>query len=174
MTKRTLVLTPWYFPHKVVSWRTAVTMLYLDKVDVVVDYSETLHSPSVSLQMPAVIRLKKKVITVKRGVRFSRINVYARDNFTCMYCGQRLPSSQLTFDHVLPRCRGGRTRWDNIVSACHACNRRKGSKTPEQAGMIPLRRPHRPQSLPMLPPRIDPATAPTEWLAFCQTLPQFA
>jgi 5-methylcytosine-specific restriction endonuclease McrA len=174
MSKRTLILTPWYFPHKVVRWQTAVTMLYLDKVDVLVSYSEELRSPSTCIKTPAVLRLKKKVITIKRGVRFSRLNVYTRDNFTCMYCGDRLGCSELTFDHVLPRSRGGKTRWDNIVTACHDCNRRKGNRTPEQASMEPLRRPYRPQTLPMLPPRIDLATAPDEWRAFCQVLPQSA
>jgi len=85
MAKRTLVLTPWYFPHKVVSWQTAVTMMYLGKVDVLVSYSEEIRSPSTTIKTPAVLRLKKKVITIKRGVRFSRLNVYTRDNFTCMY-----------------------------------------------------------------------------------------
>lgn len=170
MTKRTLVLTPWYFPHKVVRWQTAVTMMYLGKVDVLVSYAEEVCSPSTRIQTPAVLRLKKKVLTIKRGVRFSRLNVYARDNFTCMYCETRLAPEELTFDHVLPRSRGGATRWDNIVSACHPCNRRKGNRTPEQAGMEPLRKPHRPKTLPMLPPRIDERTAPTEWHAFCEPL----
>jgi 5-methylcytosine-specific restriction endonuclease McrA len=172
MAKRTLVLTPWYFPHKVVSWQTAVTMMYLGKVDVLVSYSEELRSPSTTIKTPAVLRLKKKVITIKRGVRFSRLNVYTRDNFTCMYCAKHLPASELTFDHVVPRSRGGATRWDNIVSACHPCNRKKGNRTPEQAGMDPLRQPYRPQTLPMLPPRIDLETAPAEWRVFCEALPQ--
>jgi 5-methylcytosine-specific restriction endonuclease McrA len=170
VAKRALVLTPWYFTHKVVRWQTAVTMMYLGKVDVLVSYSEEVRSPSTSIQMPAVLRLKKKVLTIKRGVRFSRLNVYARDNFTCMYCAERLAPEELTFDHVLPRSRGGATSWDNIVSACHPCNRRKGSRTPEQAGMLPLRKPHRPKTLPMLPPRIDVHTAPSEWRAFCEPL----
>jgi 5-methylcytosine-specific restriction endonuclease McrA len=172
VAKRTLVLTPWYFPHKVVRWQTAVTMLYLGKVDVLASYSEELHSPSTCIKTPAVLRLKKKVITIKRGVRFSRLNVYTRDNFTCMYCATRLSAAELTFDHVLPRRRGGPTGWENIVSACHACNRKKGNRTPEQAGMPTLRRPHRPQTLPMLPPRINLDTAPDEWRVFCQSLPQ--
>jgi len=73
---------------------------------------------------------------------------------------------------VVPRSRGGATRWDNIVSACHPCNRIKGNRTPEQAGMDPLRKPYRPQTLPMLPPRIDLETAPVEWRVFCEALPQ--
>lgn len=172
MDKRTLVLTPWYFPHKVVRWQAAVTLLYLDKVEVLASYAEELCSPSIRIRTPAVLRLKKKVVAIKRGVRFSRLNVYTRDNYTCMYCGQRLGPSNLTFDHVLPRSKGGGTGWDNIVTACHACNRRKGNRTPEQAGMLPLRPPHRPQTLPVLPPRIDLRTAPDEWQPFCAALPQ--
>jgi 5-methylcytosine-specific restriction endonuclease McrA len=170
--KRTLVLTPWYFPHKVVRWQAAVTLLYLDKAEVLASYAEELCSPTTRIHTPAVLRLKKKVITIKRGVRFSRLNVYTRDNFMCVYCGQQLPAGQLTFDHVVPRSKGGLTRWENIVTACHSCNRRKGNRTPEQAGMAPLKLAYRPQTLPMLPPVIDLQTAPDEWHPFCEALLQ--
>ena len=150
MGKRTLVLTPWYFPHKVVSWQTAVTMMYLGKVDVLVSYSEELRSPSTTIKTPAVLRLKKKVITVKRGVRFSRLNVYTRDNFTCMYCATRLPASELTFDHVLPRDRGGLTTWENVVCSCVPCNTRKGNRLPHEAHMTLIRKPKRPKWRPFV------------------------
>jgi len=82
-------------------------------------------------------------------VKFSRINVYLRDDFTCGYCGRRLPMSQLTYDHVLPRARGGRTDWENILTACTGCNAKKGARTPAESGMRPLRQPFRPTSLPL-------------------------
>jgi len=171
MTARTLVLTPWYFPHKVVSWQDAITLLYLGKVDVIVNYDDEVRSPSTTMQVPAVVRLKKKVATEKRGVKFSRINVYLRDDFTCSYCSTKLPMSKLTYDHVVPRSRGGRTVWENIVTACYGCNSKKANRTPDEIGMRPRKQPYRPASLPMLPPLIDPARAPAEWRDFCAMLP---
>ena len=166
MQHRTLVLTSWYFPHKIIGWQAAVTLVYLKKADVVVEYDEEIRSPSTSIQLPAVLRLKKKTRTLKHGVKFSRINVYLRDGFACGYCGVKLPQSDLTYDHVIPRAQGGRTEWENIVTACRGCNARKGSKTPEEAGMYPRRRPFVPKSLPLCPPLIDARSVPAEWQAF--------
>ncbi len=168
MNSQTLLLTPWYFPHKVMGWQHAVTLLYLGKVNVVVSYDDEIRSPSVSIRMPAVVRLKKKMATEKRGVKFSRLNVYVRDGFTCAYCETKLPMSKLTYDHVIPRSRGGRTEWLNIVTACYPCNSKKGNKTPIDAGMRIKRPPFRPSSLPMIAPLIDPTRAPIEWRDFVQ------
>ncbi len=167
MNARTLVLTPWYLPYRVVSWQDAITMMYLEKVDLVVPYKEQVKSPSVSLPMPAVIRMKKKVSANRYRIRFSRLNVFMRDGFRCMYCGRGCAMNELTFDHVVPRCQGGVTRWENILSACGACNSKKGNRTPHQAGMDPIRAPYKPKSLPMRPPRIDLGKIPAEWRDFC-------
>ncbi len=167
MTTRTLVLTPWYFPFSVVGWEDAITLVYLDKVDVIVEYDEEVRSPSTSMKVPAVVRLRGKVSPIKRGVRFSRFNVYVRDGFTCAYCSTKLPMSKLTYDHVLPRSRGGRTVWENIVTACALCNAKKADKTPEEARMRPRKPPYRPASLPLAAPLVDPSTAPIEWRDFC-------
>ena len=83
MTSRTLVLTSWYFPHRIVTWEAAVTLVYLGKVDVLVSYDEEIRSPSTAIKMPAVVRLKKKTAATKRGVKFSRMNIYVRDDFAC-------------------------------------------------------------------------------------------
>ena len=172
MHTKTLVLTPWYFPHKVIRWEDAVTLSYLGKADVVVSYVDEIRSPSTTLRMPAVVRLRRKIDRAKPGVRFSRLNVYVRDAFTCAYCQLKLPMSKLTYDHVLPRSRGGRTEWENIVTACAPCNARKANKTPDESGMWPNKRPHRPTSLPLMPPLIDPDTAPAEWRDFTAALPR--
>ena len=167
---RTLLLNQWYFPIKVVSWQDAVTLLYLEKVDVVVTYDDTIRSPTTSIKTPAVVRLRMKTRTTKRGVKFSRVNVFTRDSFTCQYCGTKLAMNLLTYDHVIPRSRGGRTQWDNIVTACYGCNSKKGDRTPDEASMHPFRKPERPKSLPLTPPRIDVAKAPVEWRDFCHAL----
>lgn len=172
MHTRTLVLTPWYFPHKVIRWEDAITLCYLGKVDVVVSYDDEIRSPSTTLRMPAVVRLKRRIASTKRGVKFSRLNVYVRDDFTCAYCHRKLPMSALTYDHVLPRSRGGRTEWENIVTACVACNAKKANKTPDESGMFPKTAPYRPASLPLQPPLIDPETAPIEWRDFTAALPR--
>jgi len=170
MNSRTLVLTSWYFPHKIVPWEAAVTLVYLGKAEVVVSYDEEIRSPSTAIKLPAVLRLKKKTATTKRGVKFSRINVYLRDDFTCQYCSVKQPVRGLTYDHVIPRAQGGRTEWENIVTACYPCNSAKGNRTPDQAGMFPRRDPIKPASLPLAPPRIDIATAPVEWRDFCASI----
>lgn len=165
-TRRTLLLTSWFFPLKVIRWEDAVTMLFLDKADRVVDYDDEIRSPSVTMKVPAVIRLRRSVGRVKRSVKFSRINVFTRDHFRCQYCGQRFAIERLTYDHVLPRSSGGRTEWTNIVTACRACNEKKRNRTPDESGMFPLQPPRAPKTLPMTAPWIDIARAPAEWRDF--------
>jgi len=96
-------------------------------------------------------------------VPFSRANVYARDDHRCQYCTRRLPPAQLTFDHVVPVARGGQKGWDNIVTCCIPCNRRKGDRTPEEVGFRLLRRPRRPPALPSLSLGLSANRAPDSW-----------
>ena len=166
MTAQVLLLTPWYSPHKVIAWEAAVTLLFLDKVDVVEEYEHTIASPSVAIRAPAVVRLKRALRSMKRGVKFSRVNVMTRDGFRCQYCGDRRALSELTYDHVVPRSKGGRTDWDNIVTACRPCNARKGGRTPEEAGMRLLSRPHKPKTLPVPSVTIDARKAPAAWASY--------
>jgi 5-methylcytosine-specific restriction endonuclease McrA len=106
----------------------------------------------VTIRIPAVARLRKKLSTHKKGVKFSRINVLTRDGFRCCYCGHKKSARELNYDHVVPRHTGGRTVWENIVTSCYGCNSRKGNRTPEQAGMRMHFQPHRPRTLPMTQP----------------------
>jgi len=106
----------------------------------------------------------------KRGVKFSRLNVYQRDGYRCQYCGNKLPVAALSYDHVVPRAAGGRTDWFNIVTSCKMCNTRKADKSCDDAGMWPLCAPVRPRSLPLLSPVIDRSNAPQEWLGFVRDL----
>jgi 5-methylcytosine-specific restriction endonuclease McrA len=103
-----------------------------------------------AMAVPRVIVLPHFDRVPRRSVRFTRHNVYARDGNTCQYCGRRLPRHELNLDHVLPRSQGGLSTWENIVCSCHACNRRKGGRTPEQSGIRLLRRPTRPAWTPFL------------------------
>jgi 5-methylcytosine-specific restriction endonuclease McrA len=154
MTAHTLMLTPWYTAHKVIPWQTAVTMLFLGKVEVVDEYDEILRATSLTMKMPAVVRLKNNVGAIKRGVKYSHVNVLARDGFRCQYCSKKGTVDTLNRDHVIPRSQGGKTTWENTVASCYECNTRKRDRTPDQAGMPLLSRPHKPKTLPMTPPVI--------------------
>jgi 5-methylcytosine-specific restriction endonuclease McrA len=145
----TLILTQAYIPHRIVSWQKAITMVVTGKAELVETYDAVIRSVSLSLRMPAVVRLIRGIRHHDIKVRFSRINVLTRDAFRCQYCGTKHSARELTFDHVVPRSQGGKTSWTNIVTACRACNADKGSRTPEQAGMKLLSRPQRPKMLPM-------------------------
>jgi 5-methylcytosine-specific restriction endonuclease McrA len=147
----TLMLTQWMAPHRVISWQRAIVLLCLGKVEVLEEYDDTIVAPSITLQTPAVVRLTKGKVSTTRKVRFSRVNVFTRDGFRCQYCGVRKPMDGLNYDHVVPRVRAGKTAWENIVASCYACNLRKGSRTPDEAGMKLLRKPFRPVSLPFVP-----------------------
>lgn len=135
--QHSLLLNATYEPLQVVSWKRAVRMFFQEKVDVIEVYEQQLRSVSLTIPMPSVIKLRHYV-KVRRShsqVKFSRSNLYARDGYSCQYCGRRLPPRDLTYDHVIPVARGGRKSWENIVTCCVRCNRRKGNRTPEEAGL---------------------------------------
>lgn len=162
----TLVLDQGYQPHRVVSWQRAVTMLFQGKVEIVEEYDEDIRSLYITIKMPAVVRLLRK-IRGKRSIKFSRINVAMRDDFSCQYCGDRLPLRKLTYDHVLPRSRGGKTRWQNIAMACYPCNERKADRTPAEAGMKLHATPVKPTWLPVVGFRIETTTSiPDQWASW--------
>lgn len=163
MTTNCLVLTPWMHPHQTVSWQEAVTLVYLKKGEALENYEATVSSPTTTIQLPAVIRLKAMVARLKSDVKFSRINVYTRDGFRCQYCGNKKTMKSLNYDHVTPRSQGGKTTWDNIVTSCIKCNLHKDCRTPEQAGMKLLKKPVKPKSLPLTGTFILPQHVPDLW-----------
>jgi len=192
---RTLVLNKEaYAPHEIVDWKDAVTRMFAGRLEVLVQYDEVLttigrnhlatfpelqvalrqvlgaDAESFTIKVPAVAVLRRKVRRVKTGVKFSKVNVAARDKFSCQYCGMTLPLSKLNKDHVIPRAQWKSvhtpTTWDNVVTSCFPCNTYKADRTPEQAGMRLLSVPKRPKQLPMTGPYIDPSRAPVEWLPF--------
>ncbi len=112
--------------------------------------SDWLQSVNFSVEIPRVIRLLSYDKVPRRGMRFNRRNVFARDGNCCQYCGKRFATSELSLDHVHPRSQGGTMGWENIVCCCVACNSRKGGRTPEQAGMRLVRMPKRPRHNPLL------------------------
>lgn len=129
-----------YYPLSLWSWQDAVKAVFLDRVNIVSQYEQAVHSPSFEMKLPSVVSLKTYVKPALYPA-FTRFNVFLRDKFSCQYCGD---TTDLTFDHVVPRNKGGQTTWDNVSTACAPCNLRKGGKMPKDAGMFPALKPYRP------------------------------
>lgn len=124
-----------YFPLSVWSWQDAVKAVFLDRVSVVSQYERTIHSPSFEMRLPSVIALKEYVPAARRPA-FTRFNVFLRDRFCCQYCNGDFATNELTFDHVIPKSRGGRTSWQNVVTACSPCNLLKGNMLLRESGLV--------------------------------------
>ncbi|MEM8793635.1 MAG: HNH endonuclease [Pseudomonadota bacterium] len=131
-----------YFPLSLWPWQEAVKATFLDRVSIVAEYDAVVHSPSIVMKLPSVVVLRDYVKPA-RYPAFTRFNLFLRDGFTCQYCGAQ---GEMTFDHVIPRSRGGRTTWDNVVAACGRCNLRKANMTLREAGMALARPPRRPDA----------------------------
>jgi 5-methylcytosine-specific restriction endonuclease McrA len=127
-----------YYPLSLWPWQEAVKAAFLDRVEIVAEYDEWVRSPSTTIRIPSVVVLRDYVRPQKR-VAFTRFNLFLRDEFCCQYCGAK---GDLTFDHIVPRSRGGATTWENVVAACSTCNLRKGNKSLRASGLS-LRRPPR-------------------------------
>jgi 5-methylcytosine-specific restriction endonuclease McrA len=140
----TLVLNATHEVMKIVSWQKAITWLFLDKIDIIEEYDEHIHTSSAKFRVPAVVMYKKAIKPKYRILKFSRTNVYARDNFSCQYCSNNLSRFVITWDHILPRSRGGESSWLNCVACCAQCNIKKANRTPKEAGMKLLREPRQP------------------------------
>lgn len=138
-----------HFPLSVIPWQEAIKAVFSGKAEAVDYYDDYVHSPNLAMKLPSVIVLKE-FVHFKGGPAFNRFNLYLRDMFECQYCGVKgrvrglRDGVPLTFDHVLPRCKGGDTSWENIVACCQNCNSKKGGRTPEQAHMPLKEVPHKP------------------------------
>jgi 5-methylcytosine-specific restriction endonuclease McrA len=143
-----LVLNASYEPLSVVSVRRAVVLLLKEKAEIVEAAQAYLRAEHSTIPVPLVIRLVYFVrIPRSFGLPLSRRTILARDGYTCQYCGAQPGKALLTIDHVVPRSRGGTTCWENVVTACAPCNRRKGHRTPEEAHLPSPRHPTRPRYL---------------------------
>lgn len=159
----TLLLNSTFEPLMVVSWKKALSLLVLEKVEVVEEYDRIIRGVTLALRLPAVIRLHRHIKRKTPIVKFSRQNLYFRDRGKCQYCGKLFEHRELTYDHVVPRSKGGQTDWTNVVSCCTACNLRKGGRTPEEAGMSLIRRPKAPIWIPLLTVSLGLEETPDPW-----------
>lgn len=150
MMEPSLLLNATYEPIKIISWKKAITLVFLGKAEMLERQTQEVRSARESFAAPSVLRLLRRVRVPRKPVQFSRANVYRRDSFVCQYCQNKFSPSRLTFDHVMPRSRGGETSWVNIVTSCQECNRIKGDRTPSEAGMPLLKAPKEPRWAPFV------------------------
>jgi 5-methylcytosine-specific restriction endonuclease McrA len=166
-----LLLNASYIPLGVISWMKAVSLLWQNKAEALVNQERLLRSPSHSMAAPSVLRLNRMVRHRRRGPKLSRRNVFYRDAYTCQYCGRRLPPKKLNIDHVIPRHQGGRSCWTNLVTSCVEDNLRKGGRTPEEARMELLRLPAEPPWGPADQIYASVARIPSTWATFLGEAP---
>lgn len=172
MNAAVLVLDVGMRPLRVVSWRQSVRDLFLGKVEVIEwkfqEEDRSVRGASGPWQLPSIVRVLSNFKRERIRVKFSRLNIYTRDRFTCQYCGRTFPATtegmkNLTFDHVIPRSQGGKTTWENIATACSTCNPLKANRTPAQAKMHLIRQPRKPAYLPAMKVKMDTRALPVEW-----------
>ena len=184
LNTKVLVLNRSYLPVHVTSVRRALSLLYQDIARVVDSQYRTFDFESWAdlaaeedriglvnraIRVPRVILLVAYDRVPKRHVRFSRHNIYARDRNRCQYCGRSFSRSELNLDHVVPRSKGGKSVWENVVCSCHRCNRLKGGRTPAEAGLRLVRLPYRPQWTPFVAEAFS-LRRHKEWLPFLNTV----
>jgi 5-methylcytosine-specific restriction endonuclease McrA len=148
-----------------VTWQRALQLLFQGKVEVIEESEHEVHTVRLTIRVPAVLRLLTYVPLKRKKqlIRFSRANIFTRDQNVCQYCGERFSRTHLTLDHVVPIVQGGLKSWENIVTACKPCNQRKGGRTPQQAGMELVRRPRRPVWLPTASLQVGATITPERW-----------
>ena len=129
-----------YYPLSLWCWQDAVKAVFMERVTIVSEYERVVRSPSCEFKLPSVIALKSYV-QPSRNPAFTRFNVFLRDRFTCQYCGSK---DDLTFDHLIPRSKGGMTTWENVITACSGCNLEKGDHLPGIASRWPSMLPFAP------------------------------
>lgn len=149
MSQEVLVLNSDYEPLNVCNLRRAIVLVYLGKADVLhADERGITSAEGDSMHVPSVVKLRHHVKRPLPELKLSRRSVFARDNYTCQYCGSA--SKDLTIDHVVPKRYGGGMHWENLVTCCRRCNSKKGDKAPEKVGMKLMRPPRRPRYTPYI------------------------
>jgi len=137
-----LVLNQNYEPLNICRARRAIVMLWRGKAEILEQNSATIHSTSLAIEVPSVIRLVYLIRRPRIQRKLNRRDVFIRDKHACQYCGKT--TKDLTIDHVIPRRLGGEHTWENVVSACKDCNQRKAARSPKDAGMKLLNKPYKP------------------------------
>ena len=145
LARKVLVLNQSYQPLMVMGAKRAVVSILSGKTECVANYSDVVRSQSFSMNLPSIVRVKQYVRFFRNDVVLNRMNVLKRDDFTCQYCSKR--SSSMTIDHIIPRNKGGKDTWINLVAACARCNTKKGDSLLEKIDMELLKKPKKPNYL---------------------------
>lgn len=166
MTIATLLLDNSFQALGTISWQRAVTLLTLGKIEVIESYEDKiLRSRTWVIKMPAVVRLINSFRKGKKEeVKFSRQNILTRDGWKCQYCGTDLDTKTVTYDHLVPKSKGGKTCWENIVSACDSCNRKKSNLMLSETNMTLKKKPKKPVWLPIVVQSVG--SVPKEWKSY--------
>jgi|694.fasta_scaffold23064_18 5-methylcytosine-specific restriction endonuclease McrA len=148
---KVLALSSSYEPLGVISWERAVTLVFLNKANTIEEYDGYINSPSTKIKIPAVIAFKNSKKTwYKQSVRFSRKNVWIRDEGICQYCNKKISLNTFTIDHIVPKKSGGKTIWENVVACCYGCNQKKGEKSLKEINFKLIKTPKKPNKLPYI------------------------
>ena len=149
---KVLALSTNYEPLGVISWYRAVSLIYSNKVTTLEEYDEVIRSPSISMKAPAVVVFKHGNSYRRKtsSIRFSRKNVWIRDEGRCQYCQKHVSLNTFTIDHIVPKTLGGKTVWDNVVTCCYVCNQKKGDKPLKDCGLKLNKIPKKPNQLPYI------------------------
>lgn len=165
-SRRALLLNSSYEPLKVISWQKALILWFQGKVEIIEYHSFFIRTVSQKVPLPSILRLKTFVKNHQNPVRFCREHVYLRDNYTCQYCGKKGPQRDLTLDHVIPVSKLGDKSWNNMVTACRACNQKKANRTPKTANMPLLKEPRVPVWLPVIELEMKQGFCPESWTQY--------
>ena len=169
MELKILVLDQGYQPIKIITWMRAVTLVLAGKAELIEEGDVyDIRSANKTFKLRSIIRVFKNIAQKKLNfVPFTRHNIFLRDGWKCQYCFHKFKSSELNWDHVIPRSRGWGTTWDNIVTACYPCNAKKANKTPEEAGMLLATKPQKPKNISILLIRLkNNDKIPQSWKTF--------
>ena len=165
--EHTLLLNATFEPLKVITWKRAMTLWCEGRVEILDTHDVEKRAVTFSFKVPSIVRLLRFVkVRNLHQIKFSRANIYTRDNYTCQYCATAFDPEELTFDHVVPVAQGGRRSWENIVTCCVSCNRRKDNRTPQQAGMTLLHQPRRPSATAVFRVSFGVRKMPASWRDF--------
>lgn len=165
MNKGVLLLNQDYSPLTICSMEKAFILVFLKKAELLTEAEDQcLRTVTKAYPMPAVIRLFSYIHLPYRGVVLTRQNIFRRDQFSCQYCGS---GKNLTLDHIVPRSKGGKSSWINLITACKRCNTTKGDRTPEEAGLLLKGKPFKPTYLMFL--RDFSGVPRKEWMPFLET-----
>ena len=162
--KPVLVLDSSYRPIKQISWKKAMTLYFQEKIEVIKEYEDTwIRSPRKKFKLPSVIRLIDYIFRLPWGIRLTRTNLYIRDKGQCQYCSKKLNKGRFTLDHVIPKSKGGKTDWNNLVVSCEKCNIKKGDQSLKDVGYSLNQKPCQPKSGFLFTTLEE---APPDWLDF--------